>query len=75
MNPDPAAFDPSVSAFETEEQEVAYATWLNAGVAANLADTREPIPHSQVMAGMDAIILEEEISAPSFSSPAWHRYA
>lgn len=75
MNPNPAAFAPFVSAFETEAQEAAYTTWLKAKVAASLADTREPIPHSQVMAEIDAIILEEGVSAPSSSSPAWRRYA
>jgi len=47
---------PLVSEFETEAQEASYTRWLQAKVAASVADTRPNIPHDQVMAKMDAII-------------------
>jgi hypothetical protein len=47
---------PLVSEFETTEQEASYARWLQARVAASLADQRPPIPHDTVMAEMDAVI-------------------
>ena len=39
---------PIVSEFETVEQEAAYTAWLQAKVAASLADPRPPIPHDEV---------------------------
>jgi hypothetical protein len=47
---------PLVSEFETSEQEVSYTAWLQAKVAASLADPRPAIPHDEVMAEMDALI-------------------
>lgn len=47
---------PFVSEFETAEQEASYTAWLQAKVAASLADTRPAIPHDEVMAEMDALI-------------------
>ena len=44
----PKSLDPLISEFETEEQEAAYTTWLQAEVAASLADPRPSIPHDEV---------------------------
>lgn len=43
-----AQLSPIVSEFETPEQEASYTVWLQAKVAASLADTRPPIPHDEV---------------------------
>lgn len=50
------ALSPLVSEFETIEQEASYTAWLQAKVAASLADPRPAIPHDEVMAEMDALI-------------------
>jgi hypothetical protein len=50
------ALSPLVSEFETIEQEASYTAWLQAKVAASLADPRPPAPHDEVMAEMDALI-------------------
>ena len=50
------ALSPLVSEFETIEQEASYTAWLQAKVAASLADPRPAIPHDAVMAEMDALI-------------------
>lgn len=42
------ALSPIVSEFETVEQEATYTAWLQAKVAASLADPRPPIPHDEV---------------------------
>ncbi|EGE48454.1 MULTISPECIES: hypothetical protein [Acetobacter] len=42
------ALSPIVSEFETVEQEAAYTAWLQAKVAASLADPRPPIPHDEI---------------------------
>lgn len=55
------ALSPLVSEFETIEQEASYTAWLQAKVAASLADPRPAIPHDEVMAEMDALI--ERIAA------------
>ena len=47
-----AALSPLVSEFETAEQEASYTAWLQAKVAASLADPRPPIPHDEVMRRM-----------------------
>jgi hypothetical protein len=39
---------PIVSEFETVEQETEYTAWLQAKVAASLADPRPSIPHDEV---------------------------
>jgi hypothetical protein len=39
---------PLVSEFETAEQEASYTAWLQAKVAASLADSRPAIPHDEV---------------------------
>ena len=49
-----------VSEFETEEQATSYAAWVKAKVQASLDDPRPGIPHDQVMAEMEAIIVEAE---------------
>lgn len=40
--------DPLISAFDTPEQEAAHTAWLQAKVAASLADPRPSIPHDEV---------------------------
>lgn len=42
------ALSPLVSEFETIEQEASYTAWLQAKVAASLADPRPAIPHDEV---------------------------
>lgn len=55
-----AILSPLVSEFETEEQATSYVAWVKAKVQASLADPRPGIPHDQVMAEMEAIIVEAE---------------
>ena len=43
-----AVLSPIVSEFETVEQEASYTVWLQAKVAASLADPRPSIPHDEV---------------------------
>lgn len=43
-----AVLSPLVSEFDTVEQEASYTAWLQAKVAASLADPRPPIPHDEV---------------------------
>ncbi len=43
-----AVLDPRISEFETIEQEASYTAWLQAKVAASLADPRPAIPHDEV---------------------------
>ena len=50
------ALSPLVSEFETLEQEASYTAWLQAKVAASLADPSPAIPHDAVMAEMDTLI-------------------
>ncbi|GBR29554.1 hypothetical protein AA0488_1764 [Kozakia baliensis NRIC 0488] len=54
------ALSPIVSEFETVEQEAAYTAWLQAKVAASLADGKPTIPHDEVMGEMEAIITAAE---------------
>lgn len=42
------ALSPLISEFETVEQEASYTAWLQAKVAASLADPRPVIPHDEV---------------------------
>lgn len=51
---------PIVSEFETEEQAASYDAWFRAKVKASLEDPRPSIPHDQVMAKMEAIIMAAE---------------
>jgi hypothetical protein len=39
---------PLVSEFETTEQEASYTAWLQAKVAASLADSRPAVPHDEI---------------------------
>lgn len=55
-----AILSPLVSEFETEEQAISYVAWVKAKVQASLDDPRPGIPHDQVMAEMEAIIVEAE---------------
>ena len=43
-----AVLPPIVSEFETPEQEASYTAWLQAKVAASLADPRPGIPHDEI---------------------------
>jgi hypothetical protein len=49
---------PIVSEFGSPEEAAAYEAWLKQKVAASLADPRPPVPHDEVMAGIQAIIDE-----------------
>jgi hypothetical protein len=53
-------FSPIVSEFESAEQEASYNEWFIAKVNASLEDPRPSIPHDQVMAKMEAIIIAAE---------------
>ena len=55
-----AILSPVVSEFETEEQATSYVAWVKAKVQASLDDPRPGVPHDQVMAEMEAIIVEAE---------------
>lgn len=55
-----AILSPLVSEFETEEQATSYLAWVKAKVQASLDDPRAGIPHDQVMAEMEAILVEAE---------------
>ena len=55
-----AILSPLVSEFETEEQATSYVVWVKAKVQASLDDPRPGIPHDQVMAEMEAILVEAE---------------
>ena len=55
-----ALLSPIVSEFETEEQAASYESWFKAKVQKALDDPRPGVAHDQVMAEMDAIILEAE---------------
>jgi hypothetical protein len=57
-----AILSPLVSEFETEEQERSYVAWVKAKVQASLDDPRPSIPHDQVMAEMEEIIVQAESS-------------
>lgn len=52
--------DPRVSEFETTEAAESYDRWFRAKVERAMADTRPTIPHDQVMAEMEAIIVAAE---------------
>ncbi len=55
-----AQLSPIVSEFETEEQAASYDRWFRAKVQASLDDPSPSIPHDQVMAEVEAIIVEAE---------------
>lgn len=55
-----AILSPLVSEFETEEMATSYVTWVKAKVQASLDDPRPSVAHDQVMAEMEAIIVEAE---------------
>ena len=59
-----AILSPLVSEFETEEQATSYVAWVKAKVQASLDDPRPGIPHDQVMAEMEAILLQAESRTP-----------
>lgn len=54
------ALSPLVSEFETIQQEAEYTVWLQAKVAASLADGKPTIPNDEVMGEMEAIIAAAE---------------
>jgi hypothetical protein len=51
---------PIASEFDTPEQEASYTVWLQAKVAASLADPRPLIPHDEVMAEIEEILVKAE---------------
>ena len=55
-----AILSPLVSEFETKEQATSYAAWVKAKVQASMDDPRPGSPHDQVMAEMEAIIVEAD---------------
>ena len=55
-----AILSPLVSEFETEEQATSYVAWVKVKVQASLEDPRPGIAHDQVMAEMEAILIEAE---------------
>jgi hypothetical protein len=56
----PTPLDPIVSEFATVEEAEAYDKWFREKVRRSMADTRPRIPHEEVMAEMENIILEAE---------------
>jgi len=55
-----ASIDPRVSEFSTEAEAASYDHWFRAKVQAALNDSRPGIPHDEVMAEMEAIIVQAE---------------
>lgn len=55
-----AVLDPIISEFETEDQAASYDLWFRAKVQKALDSKAPRIPHDQVMAEMDAIIVQAE---------------
>lgn len=43
-----AVLSPFVSEFDTVEQEASYTAWLQAKIAASLADPRPAVPHDEI---------------------------
>jgi hypothetical protein len=63
-----------VSEFEAEEQATTYVAWVKSNVQVSLEDPRPGIPHDQVMAEMEAIIIEADTRhAGSRGAPQLHR--
>jgi hypothetical protein len=52
--------DPRVSEFESTEAAESYDRWFRAKIERAMADTRPAIPHDQVMAKVEAIIIAAE---------------
>ncbi|SJZ60560.1 type II toxin-antitoxin system RelB family antitoxin [Novilysobacter spongiicola] len=52
--------DPRLSEFESTEVAESYDCWFRAKVETAIADTRPKLPHDQVMAEMEAIIVAAE---------------
>lgn len=50
------ALSPIVSEFASDAEAKAYVDWFRAKVAESLADTRPPVTHQEVMAGVQKII-------------------
>jgi hypothetical protein len=55
-----AILSPMVSEFETQAQADSHTAWVKAKVQASLEDPRPSIPHDQVIAEMEAIIVQAE---------------
>lgn len=51
---------PIVSEFETQEQADSHDRWFSRKVKESLDDSRPGVPHDQVMAEMEAIIVQAE---------------
>lgn len=54
------AYDPIISEFESAEDEASYERWLAARIEASRADPRPSVPHDEVVAFTEAIILRAE---------------
>lgn len=52
--------DPRVSEFESTEVAESYDRWFRAKVETAIADARPKLPHDQIMAEMEAIIVAAE---------------
>ena len=55
-----AVLDPIISEFETENQAASYDLWFRGQVQQALDSKAPRIPHDQVMAKMEAIIVQAE---------------
>ena len=55
-----AVLDPIISEFETEDQAESYDLWFRGKVQQALDSKVSRIPHDQVMAEMEAIIVKAE---------------
>jgi hypothetical protein len=55
-----AVLDPIISEFETENQAASYDLWFRGQVQQALDSKAPRIPHDQVMAEMEAIIVKAE---------------
>ena len=55
-----AVLDPIISEFETENQAASYDLWFRSKVQQALDSKASRIPHDQVMAEMEAIIVQAE---------------
>ncbi|MEO5597159.1 MAG: stability determinant [Novosphingobium sp.] len=52
-------YSPIVSEFGSAEEEQAYLRWLEAKVAASLADPRPSVPHDEAMARIRRKLLQQ----------------
>lgn len=53
-------YSPIVSEFDSAEQEASHLAWLQAKVAASLADLGAPVPHDEAMTRIRATLAKHE---------------